>query len=87
MPICPVCWENKDISNFYKWRRKCKKCISDAMASYYKKNKIEISTHKKTYRKKNKDKINAGRRERYSENKSPYLEQAKNTIIILEVRY
>lgn len=78
MPICPVCQEIKDITEFYKWRRKCKKCISDAMASYYKKNKEEISLRKKRYRETNKDEINAGRRKKYSENKTPYLERASD---------
>lgn len=48
------------------------------MASYYKKNKEEISLRKKRYRETNKDEINAGRREKYSENKTPYLKRASD---------
>ncbi len=77
MPICPVCWEEKDASHFYKWRRKCKECTCNTMALYYKENRDKISSRKKAYRNTHKDRINAERREKYHQNKAIYLERAK----------
>lgn len=77
MPICSVCWEEKDNSHFYKWRRKCKECVSNTMALYYKENRDKISSRKKVFRDAHKDEINAGRREKYHQDKSIYLERAK----------
>lgn len=48
------------------------------MASYYKKNKKEISLRKKRHREANKDEINTGRRVKYSENKSLFLRRMSN---------
>lgn len=73
---CNKCWITKPISEFYKGRGKCKACLLENMAVYYKENRDWLSNNKKERYKNNKNTINAKRRENYKNNRDVYLERA-----------
>lgn len=57
MKKCTKCKNEKELSEFYNGRGKCKDCYSLASKKYYKKNKDKILKDATRYYKDNKDKI------------------------------
>ena len=80
MKICSKCKEEKELSEFYKYkpskdglRARCKKCMCEDSEKYYKNNKEKI----KEYYSNNEEKIKEKRKEYYENNKENLINKRK----------
>ena len=83
---CKVCDLDKELSEFYKNRNVCKKCISDSRKDYYEENKEIVLERNRTYKTKNKEKVKNKEKE-YRETHKDYYNNYNKKYRLENIEY
>tara|TARA_Y100001937_G_C7027558_1_gene288497 strand:+ start:70 stop:789 length:720 start_codon:yes stop_codon:yes gene_type:complete len=85
--VCTKCNVEKDVTEFVKWKTKCKTCISEYQREYRQKNKETLKKRKKEWYQKNKESIdkrvrewNINNKERLKKWNKEYYQKNKESI-------